>query len=202
VSAIPPLRLRTGSSPAGRPSPAVFLDRDGVLNDVAGAGRVALSPRSVADVRIIPGASDAVARLRAAGFLLVVVTNQPDVARGDLSRDDAMAITAAVVDALGLDDAFVCPHDGPDDCDCRKPRPGLLTAASEAWNLDLDRSWLVGDRWVDVAAAAAAGVCAVLLERDYSMHASGGVTPPATVRPDIVSATLDDAVTAILGSLA
>jgi D-glycero-D-manno-heptose 1,7-bisphosphate phosphatase len=180
----------------------VFLDRDGVLNDVAGDGRVALSPRSIDEVRIAAGADAAVARLRAAGFVLVVVTNQPDVARGTLAESEAIAITASVVDALELDDAFVCTHDGPDGCGCRKPRPGLLTAARDAWALDLDRSWLIGDRWVDVGAAAAAGVRAVLLERDYSMDAAGGVAPPAATRPDLVRATLDNAVTAILASRA
>ena len=144
------------------------------------------------------GAAEAARRLRAAGLLLVVVTNQPDVARGSLTAWDAVAITRAVVDSLAIDDAYVCMHDGPDECGCRKPKSGLLTAAAGDWGISLADSWLVGDRWVDVAAGRAAGVRTVLLARPYSQDPSGGASPPSGLAPEIVVTTLADAVTAIL----
>ncbi len=196
-----PRRLRPGASAPGRGPAAVFLDRDGVLNDVTGDGSEAQSPRSIAGVRIADGAPAAADRLRTAGFVLIVVTNQPDVARGLLGEDDTLAMTGAVVEALDLDDAYVCVHDGPDDCGCRKPLPGLVTTAADDWGISLADSWLVGDRWVDVGAGEAAGVRTVLLERTYSMDASGGREAPI-VHPDAVVSTLADAVAIIVESVA
>jgi D-glycero-D-manno-heptose 1,7-bisphosphate phosphatase len=194
-----PVQLRPRSTPPPGAS-AVFLDRDGVLNDVMGDGRTASSPRSVGELRIADAAPDAVAALRAAGYRLIVVTNQPDVARGNLPLADALAMTGSVVDALGLDDAFVCPHDSGDGCGCRKPKPGLLSAASAAWEIDLATSWLIGDRWVDIAAANAAGVRSVLLRRAYSMDPAGGVAADlAASIPDHTGDTLAAAVGAVLG---
>jgi D-glycero-D-manno-heptose 1,7-bisphosphate phosphatase len=195
-----PLRLRPHKGARRHASHAVFLDRDGVLNEVAGDGATARSPGSAADVVVVDDAATAVAELRAAGWLAIVVTNQPDVARGRLSRDEAVAITSRVVDEVGVDDAFVCLHDGPDACECRKPKPGLLVAAADAWGIDLHRSWLVGDRWVDLAAAAAAGVRSVLVERPYSWEPAGGHDAPEGVRADATVRTLTDAVAGILAS--
>ena len=193
-----PLRLGPLRATGDRGPAAVFLDRDGVLNDAVGDGSVARSPRTLADVRIAADAPSAVATLRDHGFILVVVTNQPDVGRGTLSLDDAIAITRAVAVPLELDDAFVCPHDSADNCPCRKPRPGLLVAASEIYGLDLTQSWLIGDRWVDIGAARAAGVRSVLLERPYSYDASGGQDAPDDCIPDAASPSLDEAVSSVL----
>ncbi len=176
----------------------MFLDRDGVLNEVPGSGAVARSPSTVAETRVVPTAGAAVSELRAAGFRLIAVTNQPDVARGAMTRDDALAITEHVVAALGLDDAYVCLHDDVDGCNCRKPRPGMLLTAATDWQLELDRCWLIGDRWVDVAAASGAGVRSVLLERSYSWGSSGAGTPPPGLRPTAGCRTLADAVDVVL----
>jgi D-glycero-D-manno-heptose 1,7-bisphosphate phosphatase len=198
VSDTSPRRLHPGYPRAGRGPAAVFLDRDGVLNDVAGDGTAARSPRTVAEVRIAEAAVSGVDRLRKAGYLLVVVTNQPDVARGNLDEADAMAMTRVVVEALGLDDAYVCIHDAFDGCACRKPQPGLLTTAAEHWGIALSDSWLIGDRWIDVAAGSAAGVRTVLIGRPYSDDPSGGVSRPPELRPDAVVATLENAVATIV----
>jgi D-glycero-D-manno-heptose 1,7-bisphosphate phosphatase len=195
-----PHRVQPGTRSDGRGPAAVFLDRDGVLNDVPGDGSGAASPRSISEVHLVPGAADAVERLHHAGFILVVVTNQPDVARGWLSAEDAIAITYAVVAPLGVDDAYVCTHDGPDGCRCRKPLPGLLTTAAADWGISLPTSWLVGDRWVDVAAGHAAGVRTILLRRPYSDDPSGGATRPSDSDPDVEVASLEEAVTMIIGS--
>jgi D-glycero-D-manno-heptose 1,7-bisphosphate phosphatase len=144
---------------------AVFLDRDGVLNGMVYHHEGWRSPTCVEDFRFLPGVPDAVARLRAAGFLIVVVTNQPDVSRGWLQRAQADAMNARVCDALGIDALRACFHADGADCACRKPRPGLLLDAARELGIDLAASWMVGDRHTDIAAAQAAGCAgAVLVE--------------------------------------
>jgi len=192
-----PVRLRTAAPPV-HPRGAVFLDRDGVLNDVRGAGDASLPPRRIEELAIASDAPSSVDRLRAAGFVLIVVTNQPDVARGTMTLDAAVQVTGAVADALALDDGYVCAHDGPDGCDCRKPRPGMLTRAGRDWDLALDHCWLIGDRWVDVAAAEGAGVRPVLLERSYSWDRSGGANAPPGLTPEFRGATLGACVSYVL----
>jgi D-glycero-D-manno-heptose 1,7-bisphosphate phosphatase len=146
----------------------VFLDRDGVLNRAFPEGGTTRPPMSVDELEILPGVPESLARLRGAGFALVVVTNQPDVARGRQTRGAVEAINARLCAELPLLDVFACYHDNADDCACRKPRPGLLLAAAEKWGLDLDGAYLIGDRWSDVAAAHAAGCRGVLVETPFS----------------------------------
>ena len=197
-----PWRLRGRDVPSApdRVSPAVFLDRDGVLNKVVGDGDRALSPRGIGDLALTDGAKAATRRLAAHGYRLIVVTNQPDVARGLMTHEVAEALTRSTMEQLHLDDAYVCPHDGPDRCSCRKPGPGMLLAARRDWVLDLDSSWLIGDRWVDIGAAQAAGVRSVLLESPYSWDPSGGVEHPPGLEPTVVAADLTTAVNAILNA--
>jgi D-glycero-D-manno-heptose 1,7-bisphosphate phosphatase len=164
--------------------PAVFLDRDGVLNEVRLDKGMPLPPASAADLRIVEGAREALERLHNAGFALVVVTNQPDVPRGATTRESVEEINGALRARLPIDSVYTCYHDTGDGCDCRKPRPGLLWRAARDLGLDLSRSWLVGDRWVDVSAAKAAGVASVLVDRPYSWRASSEGAPP----PDLHAA--------------
>ncbi len=146
--------------------PAVFLDRDGVLNAAIVRDGKPYPPASVGELVIAPDAKAALTRLRDAGYRLVVVTNQPDVARGTQRREVVDAINAALAAALPLDEIRVCDHDDSDRCACRKPAPGLLTRAPYH---DLLRSVIVGDRWRDVEAGRRAGVGGVvLLDRGYS----------------------------------
>jgi D-glycero-D-manno-heptose 1,7-bisphosphate phosphatase len=194
-----PAPVRLG--PLGLPragGAAVFLDRDGVLNEVGAPGSPSLPPRSVDEVRIVPSAATAVGRLRAAGFSLIVITNQPDVARGSMSRDDALEITEFVARELELDDAYVCLHDNADACECRKPRGGALLEAALDWRLEIEASWMIGDRWVDIAAGEAAGVRTVLLDRPYSWERAGGSLPSGSVRPTFVASTLEEAADRVL----
>jgi D-glycero-D-manno-heptose 1,7-bisphosphate phosphatase len=188
----------TPAPPAPGTGVAVFLDRDGVLNEVRGSGRHSLPPRSLNELRIVPEATGAMERLHDAGFTLIMVSNQPDVARGSMSADTVLEITGAVVAELGLDDAYLCLHDGPDHCACRKPLPGALHEAARDWGFDLARSWMIGDRWVDVAAGHAAGTRSVLLERPYSWEAAGGIGCPPDVRPFATFVSLADAVSRIV----
>lgn len=152
---------------------AVFLDRDGVLNEVVvREGRVE-SPRSSAEFRIVPDAAASVRRLRAAGLPVLVVTNQPDIARGLLPHDDLKAMLDRLRSEVGVDDAMACVHDDGDGCDCRKPLPGLLVALARKWNVDLGQSFMVGDTWRDMDAGRAAGCRTVLLRTWYNGDAVG-----------------------------
>lgn len=146
---------------------AVFLDRDGVLNraDVR-EGRP--YPPSLAGAELLPMVADACAALKRAGFLLIVVTNQPDISRGTLDQSASRAIDDWLHEELPLDDIRVCPHDDSDNCQCRKPKPGLLTEAARDWRVNLPMSTMVGDRWRDVEAGRRAGCRTVFLDRHYS----------------------------------
>jgi D-glycero-D-manno-heptose 1,7-bisphosphate phosphatase len=150
------------------PQRVVFLDRDGVLNRAFPEGTTTRPPMSVDELELLPGVPEALARLRDAGFVLVVVTNQPDVARGKQTRAAVEAINAKMTAELPLLDVFACFHDTADKCHCRKPKPGLLLDAAAKWNLDVPTAFLIGDRWSDIVAAHAAGCRGVLIDTPFS----------------------------------
>jgi len=179
------------AAPNGAGRPAVFLDRDGVLNEPVLIEGRPHPPGSAGDLIVRPDTINACARLHAAGLLLVVVTNQPDIARGRQTWEAVAAINDELRQRLPLDDVRVCPHDDQDGCGCRKPAPGLLIDGAAAWNIDLGRSVMVGDRWRDVEAGKRAGCAVVLVKHDYDERA-------ASVDPDLVVATLQEAVPWIL----
>ena len=145
--------------------PAVFLDRDGVLNRALVRDGKPYPPASVAELEILPGVSEALALLRQAGFLLFVVTNQPDVARGSQRQEVVEAINAALCRALPLEAIFTCYDDG--NSPRRKPNPGLLLEAVEQYGVDLEASFLIGDRWKDIEAGRRAGCRTVLIDYGY-----------------------------------
>lgn len=147
---------------------AVFLDRDGVINYAPVRGGRPYSPATLAEFEFLPGVAQACRALRAAGFLLVVATNQPDVARGMQARETVEAMHALVRQRLGVDDVCVCYHDDADACACRKPRPGLLLEAAGRWSVDLAASFMVGDRWRDLEAARRAGCTPLLVDYRYA----------------------------------
>lgn len=150
---------------------AVFLDRDGVLARALVRNGKAYAPVTPDEMEIDAEAPAALARLKAAGFLLIVVTNQPDVARGITRREDVETMHARLLAELPLDDCRVCFHDEYDACDCRKPKPGMLLSAARAHHIDLGESFMVGDRWRDVDAGAAAGCRTVWIDRGYREQA-------------------------------
>lgn len=150
------------------PRAAVFLDRDGVLNRVFVREGVTYPPADVEEFSFLPGAKEAVQRLHSAGFPLVVVTNQPDVARGTQTREGVEAIHARLRAELPMLEILACYHDKGDACACRKPKPGMLLEAARRWLLDLPDSFLVGDRWSDVLAGQAAGCRTILVETPFS----------------------------------
>ncbi len=152
------------------PFSAVFLDRDGVINRALERAGKPYPPVTLAEFQILPEVPAACQKLKAAGFLLVVATNQPDVGRGTLAKEVVEAIHAHMRSQLPLDRVEVCfhPGQGASDCDCRKPRPGMLLRAAQELNIDLSRSWMVGDRWRDVDCGLAAGCKTIFIDRGYS----------------------------------
>jgi len=146
---------------------AVFLDRDGVLNRAVIRDGKPFPPASPAELEIAPDTA-VLSELKALGFLLVVVTNQPDVGRGTQKREIVDAIHYRLRAVVPLDDIFVCYHVDGDQCDCRKPEPGLIFRAAEKYDLDLPASYLIGDRWRDIEAGERAGCKTVLIDYGYS----------------------------------
>ena len=146
---------------------AVFLDRDGVLNRALVRDGRPYPPAGVGELEVLPGVAEALAALRQAGYLLVVVTNQPDVARGTQPRAAVEAIHRELLARLPLDEVRCCFHDDADGCACRKPRPGLLQEAARDRHVDLAASFMVGDRWRDTEAGAAAGCRTIFIDHGY-----------------------------------
>jgi D-glycero-D-manno-heptose 1,7-bisphosphate phosphatase len=148
--------------------PAVFLDRDGVINKTWVRHGVSHPPDHVGDFEFLPGVVAAAHRLAEAGWPMVVVTNQPDVARGVQTRERVEEMNKLVLDKLPVVEVLTCYHDTADNCPCRKPRPGLLLEAAARWRFDRARSVMVGDRWSDVVAGQAAGCTTVLIVTPHS----------------------------------
>jgi D-glycero-D-manno-heptose 1,7-bisphosphate phosphatase len=146
---------------------AVFLDRDGVLNASGVRDGRPYPPKGLDDLHILDEARLGCALLREAGFKLVCITNQPDIARGSTDQAAVDQINAKVASELALDQVRVCPHDDADDCACRKPRPGLILDAAAELGIDLTRSFMIGDRWRDIDAGRAAGCATVFIDRGY-----------------------------------
>lgn len=159
------LRSAVGRRVARR---AVFLDRDGVLNRAIVRDGKPYPPSGPGDFEVLPGVVEACKALRGAGFLLVVVTNQPDVARGTQRQEVVEAIHDILRAQVPVDDIRVCYDDDGDGCTCRKPQPGLLLKAAEEWQIDLVESFMVGDRWKDIEAGRRAGCATVLIDCAYA----------------------------------
>jgi D-glycero-D-manno-heptose 1,7-bisphosphate phosphatase len=169
---------------------AVFLDRDGVLNRAIVRDGRPVGPTTLEEFEIDPSAARVLPALREAGFLLIVATNQPDVARGRVRREIVEAMHHRLRATLPLDDIKVCWElDGPAN-ECYKPKPGLLLDAAREYGIDLPESFMVGDRWRDVGAGRAAGCFTVFIDRAYA--------EPLTERPDAVCADLAGAAAIIL----
>jgi D-glycero-D-manno-heptose 1,7-bisphosphate phosphatase len=148
--------------------PAVFLDRDGILNRAIVRDGKPFPPSSLEEFDILPWAVASLPRLANAGFVLIGITNQPDVARGTQSRPMVESFNALLQSRLPVREVFVCYHDNGDGCDCRKPKPGLIFQAAQKYGLDLSKSWMVGDRWRDMAAGKAAKLKTIFVDYHYA----------------------------------
>jgi D-sedoheptulose 7-phosphate isomerase len=147
---------------------AVFLDRDGVINRAFVRDGKPFPPPTPQELEILPGVAEALRELKANGFKLLLVTNQPDVGRGKLSVQTLDAMHEDLRAHLPLDDILVCCHTDQDKCDCRKPMPGMIIAAARKHNIDLAASFMVGDRWRDIDAGYNAGCKTILIDYGYS----------------------------------
>jgi D-glycero-D-manno-heptose 1,7-bisphosphate phosphatase len=169
---------------------AVFLDRDGVINRAVLRHGKPYPPARIEDLEVLPGVPAALMRLREAGFHIIVVTNQPDVARGTQRRAVVDAMHDRLGSSLPIDEFRVCDHDDRDACGCRKPKAGLLEAAARDAGLSLTASFMVGDRWRDVEAGRRAGCTTIFIDHGYEEE------PPE--HPDATVPSLPDAVDWIL----
>jgi D-glycero-D-manno-heptose 1,7-bisphosphate phosphatase len=175
----------------GEVTKAVFLDRDGVINRFTMRDGTPRPPAGLHDLEVYADVPEALRRLKQAGYLLIVVTNQPDIARGTQTREAVEQINAALGEALPIDEFLVCAHDNADNCACRKPKPGMVLDAAARHSVDLERSFLVGDRWRDIDCGARAGVRTVFIERGYGERAPEHA-------PDFVARSLGEAAEWIL----
>jgi len=169
---------------------AVFLDRDGVLNRAIVKNGKPYPPATVEEFEILPGVAEALEGLSRAGFLLIVATNQPDVASGKQRREVVEAMHGKLREALPLDDIKVCYELDSPSSTCYKPKPGMLLEASREREINLSRSYMVGDRWRDVGAGKRAGCVTIFIDRGYA--------EPLRETPDATCADLPQAAAYIL----
>jgi D-glycero-D-manno-heptose 1,7-bisphosphate phosphatase len=146
---------------------AVFLDRDGVINRPVVHGHRPHPPRSLAELELLPRVPQALQALKTAGYALVVVTNQPEIARGTTASSLVNAINDRLQAMLPLEAVLTCPHDNSDRCACRKPQPGLILSAAGELRIDRAASYMIGDRWRDVEAGRRAGCKTIFVDYGY-----------------------------------
>jgi D-glycero-D-manno-heptose 1,7-bisphosphate phosphatase len=173
---------------------AVFLDRDGVLVVPEMRDGRSFAPRSLEAFSLYPDAAASLARLKAAGYLLVAVTNQPDIGNGLVSIDTVNEMHRLMSQALPIDRIEMCPHSQSEVCDCRKPKPGMLINAARHCGIDLAGSVMVGDRSSDVEAGRAAGCKTVFIDLGYASE----LKPAA---PDFTVRSIAEAADVILGAM-
>jgi D-glycero-D-manno-heptose 1,7-bisphosphate phosphatase len=161
----------------------VFIERDGILNHVRVERQQQISPLTLEEFKVNEAAVASIKGLKDAGLLLIVTTNQPGLSRGYQSRRELDRIHDALRRALPLDDILLCPHDQSDHCSCRKPKPGLLLEAGFKWKIDLDRSFVISDKWQDAEAARCAGCTSLLLQSPWV-----GAVHRDFVLPDLATA--------------
>jgi D-glycero-D-manno-heptose 1,7-bisphosphate phosphatase len=165
------------------PDRAVFLDRDGVINKVVYRDGRPTSPRNIDEFEFDAGTESALNRLSAAGFRLFVVTNQPELARGLLTKESLCRMTDRIMNTLKIDEVRICLHDNDDGCRCRKPQPGMLVELAHKYGLALEASYIIGDTWKDSRTGSSAGCKSIILDRPYNRE------DPADWRvPDLSSA--------------
>lgn len=146
---------------------AAFLDRDGVINHAPVRNGLPYTPESVSALKVLPGVVEAINMIRNADYMVIVVTNQPDVGARKKPRQSVEEIHDRLLETMAVNEIRVCYHTDLDRCRCRKPQPGMILDASREHNIDLSRSFLVGDRWRDVDAGKAAGCKTYFIDLGY-----------------------------------
>jgi D-glycero-D-manno-heptose 1,7-bisphosphate phosphatase len=146
----------------------VFIERDGVLNKVRVEGQRQVTPLTAIEFEVNPEAVSLVKKLRAAGLVVIATSNQPGLSHGHLSRRELDRMHESLQRAMPLNDILICPHAEADRCPCRKPKPGLLIEGKFKWQLDLERSFVISDKWQDAEAARAAGCTSLILRSPWA----------------------------------
>ena len=146
---------------------SVFLDRDGVINKVYIKDGLPQSPNSLNELKILPGVRESIIKLKKLNFICLVVTNQPDVSRKKIEKNSVIQMNNFLKNEISLDDIFVCYHDDSDNCNCRKPKPGLLLQAGKKWDVDFKKSFMIGDRWKDIQAGEKVRCKTIYLDHNY-----------------------------------
>lgn len=168
---------------------AIFLDRDGVINKAVVIDNKPYPPSSIREMEILPGVKKGIELLKKEGYYIFVVTNQPDVARGKTAIEKVQEINSFLEKELFIDEVYCCYHDGKEGCSCRKPKPGMIIDASLKWNINLKKSYIIGDRWRDIEAGKQADVTTILIDYQYDEK---------RVEPDYACLNFSEAVSYIL----
>ena len=147
---------------------SVFLDRDGVINKVYIKDGLPESPNSLNELKILPGVRESIIKLKKLNFICLMVTNQPNVSRKKIDKNSVIQMNNFLKNEIALDDIFVCYHDDSDNCNCRKPKPGLLLQAGKKWDVDFKKSFMIGDRWRDIQAGEKVGCKTIFLDYKYN----------------------------------
>ena len=169
---------------------AIFLDRDGVINNIVIVNGLPTSPSNFEEFKILPRVKKSILNLKKLNFYCILVTNQPDVSRGKIEKETVIEMNEYIKKELKLSDVFVCFHDDKDNCECRKPKPGLILNASKKWNIDLKKSYMIGDRWKDIDAGKSSGCKTILIDNKYKEGIKS--------KPNYISKDLYDAVKIIV----
>lgn len=152
----------------------MFIDRDGVINEVVfHEGGKPSSPWKFEEFKLVPGIKKPLEELISMGYYLFIVSNQPDISRGYIEESTTEKINTILYESFPVRDILVCPHDDHHQCQCRKPKPGMLIELSKKWDIDLERSFLIGDNWKDMDAGKAAGCMTILLDKPYNKEVKG-----------------------------
>jgi D-glycero-D-manno-heptose 1,7-bisphosphate phosphatase len=149
---------------------AIFLDRDGVINHVLyheGVNKPS-SPWKFEEFQLYNGVEKPLEELRKMGFLLLIISNQPDISKGKIEEGMTEKVNKIIFEKLPIQDILICPHEDRHNCNCRKPKPGMIIELSKKWNVDIGKSFLIGDRWKDIEAGENAGCTSILLDKPYN----------------------------------
>ena len=149
---------------------AIFLDRDGIINHVVYHKDVnkPSSPWKIEEFKLIKNIKKPLEELTKMGFLLFIISNQPDIARGNVKKGTTEEINKILYEKFPIKEIKFCPHDDRDNCDCRKPKPGMILELSKKWNIDLEKSFLIGDSWKDIEASKKADCTGILVDKEYN----------------------------------
>lgn len=147
---------------------AIFLDRDGVINKAIVVNGKPYPPTRMGEVHVIEGIKDLIKLWHEEGYLVIVVTNQPDIGRNTVNKRSVVKINNFLKYEVLFDDLFMCPHRDRDNCECRKPKTGLFKQAKEKYDIDFEESYMIGDRWKDIEAGKRVGCKTIFIDYGYS----------------------------------